>query len=77
MAESGEEAAGGIKTNPFSFKSFVKRASTDSGVKRGKKGGAGRERKTRSTTALSSKGMVPFPEEGELMSEHTMHIYCV
>jgi transcriptional regulator NrdR family protein len=53
----GKEGGGG--DNPFSFKSFVKRASTDGGVKAVMKEGAGRGKKTRSAAAL------PFPEEGE------------
>ena len=56
-----EENERGDGDNPFSFKSFVKRAGTDGGVKGATKEGTGKRKKTRSATAL------PFPEEGELV----------
>ena len=58
MEETGANE-GGDGDNPFSFKSFVKRASTDGGVKGATREGTGRGKKTRSAAAL------PFPEEGE------------
>ena len=58
--ETGANEGGG-GDNPFSFKSFVKRASTDGGVKGATREGSGRGKKTRSAAAL------PFPEEGGLV----------
>ena len=61
MAEIGENRQDGNanEDNPFSFKSFVKRTSTDVGVKR-----TGKGRKTSSSSTALDSGVVPFPEEG-------------
>lgn len=55
----GQGAANG-EDNPFSFKTFVKRTSSDIGAKGGKRDGG---KRTRSTAA---KAKVPFPEEGSV-----------
>ena len=70
MAQAEDNAGGGDEENPFSFKSFIKRASTsgtgaDSEGKGGKKD---RERpkgkKSSSSSSLGNEGALPFPEEG-------------
>lgn len=58
------EGAANREDNPFSFKSFVKRTSTDVGMKSGKCDGAERGKKTR------AKSKVPFPEEGSVRYIH-------
>ena len=45
--------------NPFSFKSFVKRTSTDAGAKGGSGGREGGRKKS-----SHDAGSLPFPEEG-------------
>ena len=66
----GKEGGGG--DNPFSFKSFVKRASTDGGVKAVMKEGTGRGKKTRSAAAA-----LPFPEEGGLICMQLGFRICI
>ena len=80
MAETGSrgvdvEGGGRGDENPFSFKSFVKRASTGGPGAEGEQGKGGkrergRGRKARPATTLSSEGDVPFPEEGEGTEQH-------
>ena len=61
IAEGNSTASGGSEDNPFSFKSFVKRASTDGGVK--PEGKREKKKKTRGENTSD----VPFPEEGWLI----------
>lgn len=69
MAQA-DGAGGGDEENPFSFKSFIKRASTSGpgADNEGKGGKKDRERpkgkKSSSTSSQSSEGALPFPEEG-------------
>ena len=54
---------GAKQDNPFSFKSFVKRTSTDGGTREGGK----REGRRKAKRSTADGAGVPFPEEGWLV----------
>lgn len=70
MAQADGAGGGGDEENPFSFKSFIKRASTSGpgAESEGKGGRKDREKakgkKASSTSSPASEGALPFPEEG-------------